>query len=243
MRRNDSGQFAKSGEDGDGIKSNENCVEHSSRKKAKGRDDLAGFSLREYVAEKTRKQYEERGEVLPLQPNSSVVAANKSPIKNATVTTGVADEDQPLEDNTLEVSLSKALGEVVKEENNVMTDVPDDDSTAKKGLVVQKRQIRPRKLQKTMLVSKLYGITKSIAKTDGVAGLVARDLLRAAPSGHSPSSQGPLVEEGLLSQDQDPSNDMPNLRRTTTFQVVNVVEDLDFGEENNTDIRVRRRRR
>ena len=46
MCRNDSGQFAKSGEDGDGIKSNENCVEHSSRKKAKGRDDLAGFSLR-----------------------------------------------------------------------------------------------------------------------------------------------------------------------------------------------------
>ena len=124
-----------------------------------------------------------------------------------------------------------------------MTDVPDDDSTAKKRLVVQKRQIRPRKLQKTMLVSELYGITKSIAKTDGVAGLVACDLLRAAPSGHSPSSQGPLVEEELLSQDQDPSNDMPNLRRTTTFQVVNVVEDLDFGEENNTDIRVRRRRR
>jgi len=46
MCRNDSGQFAKSGEDGDGIKSNENCVEHSSRKNAKGRDDLAGFSLR-----------------------------------------------------------------------------------------------------------------------------------------------------------------------------------------------------
>ena len=87
----------------------------------------------------------------------------------------------------------------------MITDVPDDDSAAKKGLVVQKRQIRPRKLQKTMLVSELYGITKSIAKTDGVAGLVARDLLRVAPSGHSPSSHGPLIEEELLSQDQDPS--------------------------------------
>ena len=44
--RNDSGQFAKSGEDGAGIKANENSVEHSFGKKAKGRDDLAGFSLR-----------------------------------------------------------------------------------------------------------------------------------------------------------------------------------------------------
>ena len=43
---NDSGQFAKPGEDGAGIKPNENSVEHSSGKTPKGRDDLAGFSLR-----------------------------------------------------------------------------------------------------------------------------------------------------------------------------------------------------
>lgn len=45
-------------------------------------------AAKKYIAENTRKQYEERGEFLPLQPNSNEVAANKSPIKNATVTTG-----------------------------------------------------------------------------------------------------------------------------------------------------------
>ncbi|XP_063942694.1 DNA repair protein RAD16-like [Daucus carota subsp. sativus] len=51
--RNDSGQFEKSGEDGAGIKANENSVEHSSGKKAKGRDDVK--NVKEACAIDTKK--------------------------------------------------------------------------------------------------------------------------------------------------------------------------------------------
>ena len=71
---------------------------------------------------------------------------------------------------------------------------------------------------------------------------MAGDLLPVEPSGYSPSSQGPVIKEEILSQPEDPPNDMPTIRRTTIFQVVNVVEDLDFEEEC-SDIRVRRTRR
>ena len=98
-------------------------------------------------------------------------------------------------------------------------------------------------MQKPRLVSELVQITKPIGETNGVAGLVARDLLLVASSGHHLSSHGPLIKEDILCQDQDPSNDMPTLRRTATFHVVNVVEDLDFEEEYCNNIHVRRRRR
>ena len=72
------------------------------------------------------------------------------------------------------------------------------------------------------------------SSTHSVAGAVTLDLVSVAPSGQSPPSQGPVVKENVLPE--EPSNEMPTLQSPTTFQVVNVDEDLDTEEAEDTGI-------
>ena len=58
-----------------------------------------------------------------------------------------------------------------------------------------------------------------LSSTHSVAGAVTLDL---------------VVKENVLPE--EPSNEMPTLQSATTFQVVNVVEDLDTEEAEDTGI-------
>ena len=84
----------------------------------------------------------------------------------------------------------------------------------------------------------IYQTTKPVGEANNVAGAVALDLVPAAPSGQSPPSQGPVVKEKVLPE--EPSNDVPTLQSTTTFKIVNVVEDSDTEEAEGTGICIRR---
>ena len=89
--------------------------------------------------------------------------------------------------------------------------------------------------RKTRLLTDIYQTTEPVGEANSVGGVVTLDLVLVAPSGQSPPPQGPVLKEKVLPE--EPSNDMP------TFQVVNVVEDLDTGQAEGTGICIRKRRK